>query len=88
MTSITVGVLGLLGGILVAWIIYQLCIKNMISPPMMNEEWLEDIANRARSIRQSSEDIETRVARLQELKRSRERPSNHEDNHKERGEGD
>lgn len=75
MTSIAIGVAGVFAGILIAWIIYWLCLKNGSGSRAFNEEALEDIAMRARSIRQSSEDIETRVARMQELRRIRERAS-------------
>lgn len=80
MTPIAIGALGLLAGILIAWIIYQLCLRDgNNSRGGVSEEVLEDIARRTRSIRESSEDLETRVARLQELRRIRERVNQHKE---------
>lgn len=79
MTSIAIGILGLLAGTLIAWLVYRLCLRDGNGSRTVNEEVLEDIAMRARSIRQSSEDIETRVARLQELRRIRERVNNYKE---------
>lgn len=75
MTPIVIAVSGILVGLVIAGIIYWLCLRDGNGSRTVNEEVLEDIAIRARSIRRSSEDIETRVARLQELRRIRERVS-------------
>lgn len=80
MTMVLVAIAGLIVGLGVAWIVYYLCFSRRSDGNGITEGLLEDIARRAKIVRQGSEDVEMRVARLQELRRIRERRNSHNGN--------
>jgi hypothetical protein len=81
MTTALAAMVGLIAGLGVAWIVYYFCFARRRSDGNgITEGLLEDIAQRAKVVRQGSEDVEMRVARLQELRRIRERSNSHNGN--------
>lgn len=81
MTTVLAAIVGLTVGLGGAWIVYYFCFARGRSDGNgITENLLEDIARRAKIVRQGSEDVEMRVARLQELRRIRERRNSHNGN--------